>query len=204
VEHRCPSSLGTLAMEATDADLVRACTRGDREAWETLVRRYERLVFSVARRSGLDEDAAADVFQRVFVSLIEHMNTLQQPDRLSAWLVTSAKRETWRASRRAAAQRAVQAPEEHAADVPDTAAAAVDEMVRLEEQDLMRRAVDSLDGRCRELLQLMFYSEQTLTYGEIAARLGIAEGSVGPIRGRCLERLRNQLAILRQQPLTSR
>ena len=85
------------------------------------MRRYERLVFSVARRSGLDEEAAADVFQRVFVSLVEHLHTLQQPDRLSAWLVTSAKRETWRVSRRAAAQRAVQAPENDAADVADTA-----------------------------------------------------------------------------------
>jgi RNA polymerase sigma factor (sigma-70 family) len=190
-------------MEATDADLVRACTRGDKHAWETLVRRYERLVFSVARRSGLDEDAAADVFQRVFVSLVEHLDTLQQPDRLSAWLVTSAKRETWRTSRRAAAQRAVQAPEEQAAHVPDTDATAEDEVVRLEEQDLVRRAVECLDGRCRDLLQLMFYSEQPLSYAEIAARLGIAEGSIGPIRGRCLERLRHQIEVLRQQPITS-
>jgi RNA polymerase sigma factor (sigma-70 family) len=191
-------------MEATDAELVRACTRGDKQAWETLVRRYERLVYSIPRRNGLDEDAAADVFQRVFVSLVEHLNTLERPERLSAWLVTSAKRETWRASRRAAAQRAVLAPEDDASDVPDTDAAAEDVMVRLEEQDLVRRAVESLDGRCRMLLELMFYSEEPLTYGEIAARLGMAEGSIGPVRGRCLERLRNQLATLRQQPLTPR
>jgi RNA polymerase sigma factor (sigma-70 family) len=188
-------------MEAADADLVRACTRGDKLAWETLVRRYERLVFSIPRRSGLDEDAAADVFQRVFVSLVEHLDTLQQPDRLSAWLVTCAKRETWRIGRRAAMQRAVQAPEEHAAHVPDTATTAEDEVLRLEEQDLVRRAVECLDGRCRDLLQLMFYAEEPLTYAEIAARLGIAEGSIGPIRGRCLERLRHQLEVLRQQPL---
>ena len=189
-------------MEATDSELVHACGRGDRQAWETLVRRYERLVFSVARRSGLDEEAAADVFQRVFVSLVEHLHTLQQPDRLSAWLVTSAKRETWRVSRRAAAQRAVQAPENDAADVADTARTAEDEVLRIEEQDLVRRAVDSLDGRCRDLMQLLFYAEEPLTYAEIAARLGIAEGSIGPIRGRCLERLRHQLGALRQQPLS--
>jgi RNA polymerase sigma factor (sigma-70 family) len=190
-------------MEATDADLVQACARGDRQAWETLVRRYERLVFSVARRSGLDEDASSDVFQRVFVSLVEHLHTLQQPDRLSTWLVTSAKRETWRVSRRAAAQRAIQAPEDHAADVADTDRTAEDVVLRLEEQDLVRRAVESLDGRCRDLMQLLFYSEEPLTYAQIAARLGIAEGSIGPIRGRCLERLKHQLAALRQQPLGS-
>lgn len=196
-------NLGQTTMEASDADLVRACARGERLAWEALVRRYERLVFSVARRSGLDEDAAADVFQRVFTSLVEHLDTLQQPDRLSAWLVTSAKRESWRVSRRAAAQRAVHAPEDHAADVPDTDTTAEDEVVRLEEQDLVRRAVDCLDGRCRDLLQLMFYSEVPVTYAEIATRLGIAEGSIGPIRGRCLERLRHQLEALRQQPLSA-
>ena len=196
-------TLGQTPMEATDADLVRACSRGDRQAWETLVRRYERLVFSVARRSGLDEDASADVFQRVFVSLVEHLPTLQQPDRLSAWLVTSAKREAWRTGRRAAAQRAVHAPEEQAVDVADTARTAEDEVLRLEEQDLVRRAVESLDGRCRDLMQLLFYSEEQLTYAEIAARLGIAEGSIGPIRGRCLERLRHQITVLRQEPLSS-
>lgn len=189
-------------MEATDADLVRACSRGDRQAWETLVRRYERLVFSVARRSGLDEDASADVFQKVFVSLVEHLNTLQQPDRLSAWLVTSAKREAWRAGRRVAAQRAVHAPEDQAAEVADTDRTAEDQVLRLEEQDLVRRAVETLEGRCRDLMQLLFYSEEPLTYAEVAARLGIAEGSIGPIRGRCLERLRHQLTVLRQEPLT--
>ena len=195
-------TLGQIHMEATDADLVRACSRGDRQAWETLVRRYERLVFSVARRSGLDEDASADVFQRVFVSLVEHVNTLEQPDRLSAWLVTSAKREAWRAGRRVAAQRAVHAPEDQAAEVADTDRTAEDQVLRLEEQDLVRRAVETLEGRCRDLMQLLFYSEEPLTYAEVAARLGIAEGSIGPIRGRCLERLRHQLTMLRQEPLT--
>ena len=195
--------MGRLHMEATDAELVRACSRGDRLAWETLVRRYERLVFSVARRSGLDEDASADVFQKVFVSLVEHLNTLEQPDRLSAWLVTSAKREAWRAGRRVAAQRAVYAPEDHAADVADTDRTAEDQVLRLEEQDLVRRAVETLEGRCRDLMQLLFYSEEQLTYAEVAARLGIAEGSIGPIRGRCLERLRHQLTVLRHEPLTS-
>ena len=76
-------------------------------------------------------------------------------------------------------------------------------MLRLEEQDLVRRAVESLDGRCRDLMQLLFYSEEPLTYAEVAARLGIAEGSIGPIRGRCLERLRHQLTVLRHEPLTS-
>lgn len=182
-------------MEPSDADLLEACTRADNEAWSTLVRRYQRLVYSIPRRSGLDEDAAAEVFQCVFVSLLEHLDTLEQPHRVSAWLVTTAKHETWRVARRAAASRDVRAPEDGAAELPDPDILAEDQLVRIEEQTTLRQAVDSLDERCRELVMLLFYSEERLRYGEIAARLGMAEGSVGPIRGRCLERLRQLLRV---------
>jgi len=189
-------------MEPSDAELVRACARGDQQAWEQLVQRYQRLVYSIPRRSGLDEEATADVFQRVFTSLVEHLDRLEQPDRLSAWLVTAAKRETWRASRRLAVTRAALAPEEHAADVADSEVLAEDEMVRLEEQANLRRAVDRLADRCRELVLLLFYADEPLSYGEIAERIGMAEGSIGPVRGRCLERLRRLLAATRQPPLS--
>jgi RNA polymerase sigma factor (sigma-70 family) len=189
-------------MDPTDAELVRACVRGDQQAWEQLVQRYQRLVYSIPRRNGLDEDAAADVFQRVFTSLVEHLDRLEQPDRLSAWLVTAAKRETWRSSRRLAATRAAHAPEEHAADVPDSQILAEDEVVRLEEQATLRRAVDRLADRCRDLVLLLFYADEPLSYGEIAERLGMAEGSIGPVRGRCLERLRRMLAATRHAPVT--
>jgi len=185
-------------MEPSDAELLQACARGDDEAWNALVRRYQRLVYSIPLRSGLDEDAAAEVFQHVFVSLLEHLDTLEQPHRLSAWLVTTAKRETWRVGRRAAASRAVWASEEQAAVLADAHMLAEDELVRVEEQAILRQAVDSLGGRCRELVMLLFYSDDHLSYGEIAARLGMAEGSVGPIRGRCLERLRQLLTAARE------
>jgi RNA polymerase sigma factor (sigma-70 family) len=185
-------------MEPSDADLVGACLGGDQTAWETLVRRYERLVYSIPRRGGLDEDAAAEVFQRVFVSLVEHLGGLENPERLGAWLVTAAKRETWRASRRAAVTRAAQAPEEHAAELPDSSLRAEDQLVRLEDQAVLRRAVDRLEGRCRELVMMLFYADEPASYGEIASRLSMAEGSVGPVRGRCLERLKRLLADERQ------
>ena len=98
--------------------------------------------------------------------------------------------------------RAVLAPEEHAADVPDSEVLAEDELVRLEEQATLRRAVDRLADRCRELVLLLFYADEPLSYGEIAERIGMAEGSIGPVRGRCLERLRRLLAATRQPPLS--
>ncbi|HXF45948.1 MAG TPA: sigma factor, partial [Burkholderiaceae bacterium] len=70
-----------------DAALVRACRAGDAHAWEQLVRRYERLIYTIPRRARLDADAAADVFQTVFERLHRHLDNLAQPERLQAWLV---------------------------------------------------------------------------------------------------------------------
>jgi len=179
-------------MEQTDAALVKACARGDESAWETLVRRYQRLVYTVPRRAGLDEDAAADVFQRVFTTLFEHLDRVDQPDRLSAWLVTVARRESWRIVRREMGGRVPL--DELSADIPDDAPPAVDVVVRMEEQHALRTALAGLQPRCRDLLWLLFYSPEPLPYAQVAARLGIAEGSIGPIRGRCLERLRELLS----------
>jgi RNA polymerase sigma factor (sigma-70 family) len=88
-----------------DAALIARCRQGDGAAWAALVRRYQRIVYAIVRRAGADEHAAADVFQTVFSRLLEHLPRLTQPDRLQAWIVTTAKREALRA--RHLAQRTV-------------------------------------------------------------------------------------------------
>src|SRR6185369_17971886 len=85
------------SMNLSDEALVLACRRGDETAWEALIERFQRLIYSIPRRAGLDEDAAADVFQNIFANLVERLDRIEQPDRIHAWLVTTAKRETWRA-----------------------------------------------------------------------------------------------------------
>jgi RNA polymerase sigma factor (sigma-70 family) len=174
-----------------DESLVGACRRGDEAAWEALVRRYQRLVYTVPRRAGMDEDAAADVFQRVFTNLFEHLDRLDRPDRLAAWLVTVARRETWRSMRRDVVGRVPL--EDVEPELQDTAPLADEVLLRMEEQHAVRSAMAALQPRCRELLGLLFYAPQPIPYAEIAEQLGIAEGSIGPIRGRCLERLRTLL-----------
>src|SRR5918911_2148835 len=106
-------------MELSDASLLRACRGGDQEAWTTLVNRYHSQIYTIPRRAGLDEEAAADVFQRVFATLVEHLDTLTDPDRLRAWLVTTARRESWRIGRQQAAARNRSAREDEAVEVPD-------------------------------------------------------------------------------------
>jgi len=182
-------------VEPNDESLVLACRRGEAAAWEALVARYQRLVYSIPRRSGLDEDRSADVFQHVFVTLVEQIGRIEQPDRIGAWLATTARRETWRVSKRerSALSRSETADDDGHDDIPDRDVLPDEALVQLEEQHAVRLAVDSLDDRCRQLLSLLFYEADPPPYAAIAARLDTSEGSIGPTRARCLQKLRRLL-----------
>ncbi|MFO1269330.1 MAG: sigma-70 family RNA polymerase sigma factor, partial [Rubrivivax sp.] len=78
-----------------DTVLISRCRAGDASAWEALVRRYQRLIYAIARRAGVSEEEAADIFQTVFMRLLQHVGHLAEPARLQAWIVTTAKREAW-------------------------------------------------------------------------------------------------------------
>jgi len=180
-----------------DEHLLAACRRGDEGAWEALVLRYQRLIYAIPRRAGLDEDAAAEIFQDVFTALLESIETIEQPSRLQAWLVTTAKRKTWRMVGRAKATRPFESEEGEAGgemyDLADAAALPDEALARLEEQHLVRAALEDLGGRCRTLLRMLFYAPEPPPYSEIAAALGTSEGSIGPTRARCLKKLLDAL-----------
>ncbi len=183
--------------ELSDTELVERCRAGQQSAWNTLVRRYQRLIYTVPRRAGLSEDQAADVFQVVFSRLFEHLDRLADPSRLQAWLVTTAKRESLRVlelSRRVVDLTPARGDEDDGTDPLDRFAVdsplPEDLLCDLQQQDLLRRAVAQLDDRSRQFIELMFLQDEPLPYSEIAARLGIAEGSIGPTRARCLDKLR--------------
>jgi len=185
-------------MEPSDEALVVACQRGDTSAWEALIMRYQRLVYAIPYRAGLSEDHAADVFQHVFVALLENIDSIENPARIGAWLATTARRESWRLSRRAhSLQRFVTGDdaEETAAELPDTALLPDEVLLRLEAQHQVRTAVAALDKRCQQLLALLFYRPDPPAYSDIAAALGVTEGSIGPTRARCLDKLRRRLEI---------
>ncbi|HEY0005803.1 MAG TPA: sigma-70 family RNA polymerase sigma factor [Pyrinomonadaceae bacterium] len=178
-------------MQQSDRELLLACRDGQEAAWETLVKRYQRLIYTIPRRAGLDEDESEEVFQEVFTTLFEKLDEIEQPERLQAWLVTTAKRKTWRLISRRGALRNFHQEEaetelESLADkelLPD------EQMLRLEEQHAVRMALAGLDQRCQKLLALLFYTDEPPPYSQIAAAIGGTEGSIGPTRARCLQKL---------------
>lgn len=179
-----------------DASLVARCRQGDAAAWAALVRRYQRLVYAIVQRTGLDEHAAADVFQTVFARLLSHLPSLVQPDRLQAWIVTTAKREALRARHLAHRTVSMTRPDDNEGDafedtVADDSPLAEQRLSDLQQLNLLRNALDSLDPRCRDLLLLVFRDDdERLPYDEVARRLGVPLGSIGPTRSRCLAKLR--------------
>jgi RNA polymerase sigma factor (sigma-70 family) len=180
-------------MDFSDEALVLACRRGEEWAWEALINRYQRLIYSIPRRAGLDEDAATDIFQTVFASLIEKLDRIEQPERVQAWLVTTTKRETWRVIYSHKTITSITNDEEGAESpldrLPDLALLPDEALLEIEKQHTVRTAVESLDDRCKQLLTMLFYRAEPPAYAEIAAALGISAGSIGPTRARCLQKL---------------
>ena len=180
-------------MDDSDLQLVLDCRRGDQLAWEKLIRRYQRLIYTIPLRAGLDEHHAAEIFQDVFTTLFQKLDEIQEPEKLQAWLVTTARRKTLRAIAKAQIRkRATANPDERAREatpIVDEAPLPDEQLLILEEQHRIRMALLLLDERCRSLLEMLFYLREPASYAEIAAALGIPEGGVGPTRARCLAKL---------------
>lgn len=173
----------------SDSELWQAVLEGDSQAWGTLVRRYQSLVYAVATRIGLSQVDAADCFQQTWLMLFNNRRKLADPSRLSAWLITTAKREAIRLKFKLGADPGE--IDDH--DLVDQSPLPDEELIGLERQSQIETAIDQLDPRCRKLVEAFFFAEQEYSYEQIAESLGIAPNSLGPIRRRCLERLKRIL-----------
>lgn len=186
-------------MESSDKQLLFACRHGDEAAWEKLVHRYQRLIYTIPLRAGLDGDQAAEVFQDVFTTLLEKLDDIEQPERLQAWLVTTARHKTWRLISRTRALQQASYDDDEADDslleLPDNTPLPDEVLGRLEEQHRVRAALGELDERCKKLLQMLYYETEPMPYSAVAAALGTPEGSIGPTRARCLKKLARILKL---------
>ncbi len=180
----------------SDGELLAACAHKKAWAWDALVDRYSGLVYSVALRAGLSQDDAADVYQTVFVTLLEHLQRIREPQGLAAWLITTTRREAWRTMRRGRREPA-------ASEVAATLSAAAqwqrgahDEERRWADRALLGDALALIGERCRQLLILLYIEPAEPSYEEISTQMRMPVGSIGPTRARCLQKMRELLASM--------
>lgn len=169
----------------SNAQLLEGCRRGDDAAWDELVARYQRLVYAVPLREGLGVADAAEISQSTFEVLIESLDRIRDPERLGYWLMTVARRLTWR-------RRTANRSELRLGDAP------LDHVVDDHATDWVRSAsvydaVAQLAEPCRSLILGLFFDPAEPSYDQLSRSLGLAIGSIGPMRGRCLDRLRDRL-----------
>ncbi len=189
----------TIHGSAEDAGwLVRQAAAGDKCAWERLVDQYNRLIWAMTRDFRLADADAADVVQATWLRLLEHIDRIEYPERIGSWLATTARHECLR---HLAASKRLMLVDDHDAAFGSTAAhePEIDEGLLAEERaQAVRDAMAMLPTRSQQLLQLLM-ADPPVSYTEISDQLGLPIGSIGPTRGRCLERLRLilQLALAR-------
>jgi RNA polymerase sigma factor (sigma-70 family) len=180
----------------SDQDLIRRCRQGSAGAWRQLLNKYERLVHSIPLRYGLSRDDAADIAQVTFTILIQSLDTLSEDSRLGPWLVTVARRHSWRLLERNRRESASEHLE--GADLAESAVllgkSDADSIEHWELTAWLDAGLSKIGASCRELLLALYFQPEGSSYAEVAARLGMPVGSIGPRRARCLKSLRRVLS----------
>jgi RNA polymerase sigma factor (sigma-70 family) len=175
-----------------DEVLVRECLRGREEAWSALVDKYQNLIFSIPIRGGFCRQDASEIFQEVCLKLLSHLHELREPRTLAGWLIQLTFHECSRWHRKQFQQgiESLDANEIELAASLETGESILNELRR---EQTLHEAVEQLPPRCRCLIHMLFFTTPAIPYDQVAKTLGIAKGSVGFIRMRCLERLRRGL-----------
>ena len=171
------------------ADLVHAACARDPQAWQEIVRRYRGMVGKVARSYRLSDADTADVLQNTWLRAYERIDTVRDPERLSGWLATTARRECLAVLRRTSREvpdGLFEAQVSGNATCPETV------VLSREARGMVARAVAQLPQRRRTLVRALF-ADDDVRYSEISQALDLPPGSIGPTRGRVLRTLRRSL-----------
>lgn len=168
----------------------RAWQAGEPGALDDLVRALSPVLWHVVRAYGLDRDRAEDVVQTVWLTLVRRHASIADPQAVSSWLTTTARREAWRVAK--SAGRMPPVPEQVVVDRAGTSRSAEDDAVRSDEDANLWAAVQRLTPRCQRLLRIVAFEDRP-DYAGIAKDLDMPVGSIGPTRGRCLGKLRDLL-----------
>ena len=185
----CPEA-DTPSIDDDVALLVKAAAGGNRQAWDALVDRFAPSVWAIARGHRLGYADAADVCQTTWLRLVEHLDRIEQPARVGAWLATTARRESLRVIR--LAQRQVPTGDDMN-DVPDLTPRSIErtDLASKHVEQVLESLLSQLPGRSQLLLRLLL-ADTPLSYKDISEALDMPIGSIGPTRARALEQLRRR------------
>ncbi|MBL8142922.1 MAG: sigma-70 family RNA polymerase sigma factor [Acidobacteria bacterium] len=186
-------TIGTPSRTWDDDRLVAACLAGDEQAWSALIDKYKNLVYSVPRKYRMSPDDAADVFQSVCVDLYNELPKLRSVASLRAWLLTVASHHAFHWKRRYVKRSEREGtPLDEDTDVA-AAPPEADVLETVQREQSIREAVAQLTPRCQEMIRLLFFTQPPIAYADLARHLNLAVGSIGFIRGRCLQKLQKLL-----------
>ncbi|MGC0774334.1 MAG: sigma-70 family RNA polymerase sigma factor [Candidatus Acidiferrum sp.] len=179
----------------SDERLVKECLSGNEEAWSLLIDKYKALIYSLPVKYRLPPHEAADVFQSTCMELLKRLPELREPRALPKWLMQVAHHQCYRWKQEQ--QRLVSRDDEESGlPVPETPAIAEILVQQTQEEQMLRDAMASLSPQCRRLVELLFFETPARPYAEVAAELGLAVGSIGFTRQKCMDRLRKHLGEL--------
>src|SRR5262245_53516220 len=180
--HHADADPGAKSRLIEDRDLVEACLGGDTDAWEALISRYQRLIYSIPIRSGFSPVDAADIFQSVCLKLFQKLSDLRKKEKISSWLMTTTTRECWRVVEKRRRETQPQIYDEDyesdiVAQLKSAEPLADEHRVTFERQQTVREAIEALSDRCRALITLLFYSNEEASYADIARRMKLPVNS---------------------------
>lgn len=178
----------TTAADIDVVALVQAARAGDQAAWNALVERYNRFVWSIARSFRLNTADAGDAVQMTWLRLVENLDRITEPERLASWLGTTVRRECLQHLRRSGRDR-TDAGDDFLFTVPDDTPPIDTALLEDERDRALWRAMGMLGDKCQQLLRVLMTSPPP-AYTEVAATLSMPIGSIGPARKRCLAQLK--------------
>jgi RNA polymerase sigma factor (sigma-70 family) len=191
-----PGGTSAALRALTVTELIDACIAQRPESWEEFLRRYANLIYSTILKVGLPDEDQEDAFQSSILVIYADLGRLRNRESLASWIVGITYRQAINRirSRTRARETALEEGDEGSGrvmvDPPDSGDLPDHSRVELERAQQIAEALERLPGRCRRLLQILFYEDPSPDYGEISRREGLPVGSIGPTRARCLEKMR--------------
>jgi RNA polymerase sigma factor (sigma-70 family) len=174
----------------SDERLVRECVQGNEEAWSRLIDKYKNLIYSIPIKHELSRDAANDIFQSVCLDLLSELPRLREPRALPKWLIQITLHKCTRWTQREGRYSQDEISDALLPVIPPEAELIAEEV---RQEQTLREVLAELPERCAEMIRMLFFETPARPYSEVAEELGLATGSIGFIRGRCLDKLRKEL-----------